>query len=321
MKKLFLVIVSAIVVMCFILAAVGADESLKTSNDPLDWKTKLDEMRAEIKDKGYSFTVDYNPACRYSLEQLCGFNAGLSAGDATPLESVTREKPIFKAPLPSRYIGYYTSAKDQGACGSCWAFGMTSAVEGLFKKTMGTDEDLSEQWLLDCNPWGWSCSGGFINFNMFVSQGSPTETCYYYVAYKHSCWTHCPYLYFIYDWDWVVSPYVIPPVEDIKQAIMTYGSVAVGMKADAYLQAYTGGVFDHCTPGDSNHCVALCGWDDSLGPSGAWLMKNSWGPGWGGVDIDQNGTVDPDEGGFCWIIYNCNNVGEAAAYPIPYYGG
>jgi C1A family cysteine protease len=110
-------------------------------------------------------------------------------------------------------------------------------------------------------------------------------------------------------------------VEDIKQAIMTYGSVAVGIKADSWLMAYSGGVFDHCTTGSANHCVALCGWDDRLGPSGAWLMKNSWGPDWGGVDIDESGTVDPDEGGFCWIIYDCNRVGDSAAYPIPYYGG
>ncbi len=318
MKKLSFISTLVIVLISLILTTgVIGDTS---DDNRKEWEKILEEMREEIKKNGHSFTVGYTPICEYRLEDLCCFKPELAYETIEDKETTTTEKLIANRDLPSRYIGYYTPAKYQGGCGSCWAFCMASAVEGLFVKTMGTEENLSEQWLLDCNPWGWDCGGGFINFNMFISEGSPTETCYPYVAYQHSCWTTCPHLYFIYDWDWVLNPYVIPPIEDIKQAIMEYGSVAVGVRATAYMQAYTGGIFDRCESGLTNHCVALCGWDDELG-GGVWLLKNSWGDWWGGVDIDQNGTVDPDEGGFMWIIYGCNRVGEAAAYPIPYFGG
>jgi cathepsin L len=318
MKKLFFVFTLGYVLISF-LFTTGV--SAQITDNEIFWQKKLEEMRAEIKEQGYSFTVDYNPACAFSLEDLCGFNSSLGNVSGDQKESVDTGGLGLARELPSRYIGYYTPVRNQGACGSCWAFCMVGAVEGLMKKIMSTDENMSEQWLLDCNPWGWSCSGGFINFNMFITEGALAETCYPYVAYKKPCNHSCPHLYFIYDWDWVYIPNVVAPVEDIKQAIIRYGSVAVGIYADAWFQAYSGGVFDHCSPGSSNHCVVICGWDDSLGASGAWLLKNSWGPGWGGVDIDENGTVDPDERGFMWIVYNCNRVGDSAAYPIAYFGG
>jgi C1A family cysteine protease len=319
MKKLLIVFTLGVVFSCFILTPLVYAQA---AEDNISWKEKLAEMRKEIKDKGYTFTVDYNEACQYNLEELCGFKpelgplSGIEGGNSTKQLAAV----IFKE--RSRYIGYYTPVKNQLSCGSCWAFGMVGAVEGLMKKLMGTNENMSEQWLVDCNPWGWDCDGGFINFNMFVTEGAPSEACYPYYGDDYlPCNTSCPHLYFIYDWDWVYAPYVVAPVADIKQAIMQYGSVAVGVYASYYFQAYSGGVFNHCTSGSTNHCVVLCGWDDSLGTSGAWLLKNSWGTTWGGVDINGNGTIDPDERGFMWIIYNCNRVGESAAYPIPYFGG
>ena len=92
----------------------------------------------------------------------------------------------------------------------------------------------------------------------------------------------------------------VPSVDAIKNAIYTYGSVSVGFYVDRYFQAYTGGIFTSCKKKvkNINHAVILCGWDDK---TGAWLMKNSWGTGWG-------------EDGFMWIKYGCNNVGYGACY-------
>ncbi len=319
MKKFFLVFSLTIVVFSLILVTGIKGTTTISEND---WQDQLEQMRKEINERGYSFTVDYNSACQYPLSQLCCFKTELAMGETSTRVEADDQNFTVRLDLPSRYIGYYTPAKDQGACGSCWAFCMASAVEGLIKKMMSTEEDLSEQWLLDCNPWGWSCQGGFINFYMFMNEGALTETCYPYVGYKKPCNHSCSHLYFIYDWDWVGNSGSVPPVNDIKQAIMDYGSVAVGIVADYWFQAYSGGVFDHCTGSELNHCVALCGWDDSLGPAGAWLLKNSWDTDWGGVDINGDGRIDQEtEGGFMWIIYGCNYVGYAAAYPIPYYGG
>ncbi|MCP5104218.1 MAG: hypothetical protein GY950_12600 [bacterium] len=311
-------------VFSFVFAVVSlllvAGDNLTTDVDKT-WAKKLEEMRKEIRAKGYTFTVDYTDACEYTLDQLGGFDPELANADTKSLG--TPATPKFKTPswgLPTRYIGYYTPPRNQGGCGSCWAFCMASAVEGQYMMATGYETNLSEQWLLDCNPWGWDCIGGFIDFSMFVTQGSPEESCYPYVAYQHACWTTCPQNYFIMDWDWVYIPGYVASTADIKAAIVEYGSVAVGIRATPYLQAYSGGVFNRCESGAPNHCVQLCGWDDTLG-GGVWLLKNSWGTNWGGVDIDLSGTVDPDERGFAWIVYGCNQVGHSAAYPIPYYGG
>ena len=322
MKKLllfftFVVWITGLMALTLTPAAnAGTGETLHKTG----WEKILEELRAEIKENGYTYTVDYNPACQYSLEQLCTFHSSLGHFDNNVPGSLQKKKPGSGNNWPSRYIGYYSSVKNQGPCGGAWAIGMAGAVEGLMLKTMGSAVDISDQWLIDCNPWGWGCTGGFVDYSMFVTEGAPAESCYPYAGQDQPCNPSCPPLYFIYDWDWVTGPYDLPPVEDIKQAITGYGSVTAGVYVNTAFLAYSGGVFNNCTSGSANHLVVLCGWDDSLG-GGAWLLKNSWGTGWGGVDIDGNGTVDPDEEGFMWITYNCNNVGYAAAYPIPYSGG
>jgi cathepsin L len=65
---------------------------------------------------------------------------------------------------------------------------------------------------------------------------------------------------------------------------------------------YTGGVLNRCKSrvNFTNHAIILCGWDDA---KGAWLLKNSWGTGWG-------------ENGYMWIPYGCDKVGDGAHYFI-----
>jgi C1A family cysteine protease len=295
--------------------AAGIDERAAANEDI---EKTLAELRAEIKANGYTYTVDYNDTLQYPLDQLCGFRPEFVFlnDDSSPL---SRETPLRATEdLPARYIGYYTPIKDQWSCGSCWAFAMAGTVEGQILKGLGSEVDISEQWLLDCNPWGWDCSGGNFNYWMFMSTGGIDEDCYPYLGYKTACDHSCPYLYFVYDWDWVVNGYSVAPVNLIKEAIMEYGSVSVGIHTNLAFHYYSGGIFNNCYSGQPDHAVILCGWDDSIG---CWLLKNSWGPTWGGVDIDGNGKVDPDELGYMWIIYGCNNVGYAASFPIPYYGG
>jgi hypothetical protein len=99
----------------------------------------------------------------------------------------------------------------------------------------------------------------------------------------------------------------IPGVESIKEATVTYGPVSVAVHSEDAFQAYDDGVFNASTLEEVNHAVILVGWDDSLGSEGAWIMRNSWGTGWG---------MD----GYMYIEYGCSNVGFAACY-INYPGG
>jgi hypothetical protein len=129
--------------------------------------------------------------------------------------------------------------------------------------------------------------------------GAVTETCFPYEASVTNCSlcsnpTYTP----VISWGYVTNGTSIPTTAAIKQAIYTYGSVSAAVYADSAFQAYTGGVFNENASGSPNHGIVLCGWDDS---KGAWLLKNSWGTGWG-------------IGGFMWIAYGSNSVGYAAAW-------
>jgi len=91
----------------------------------------------------------------------------------------------------------------------------------------------------------------------------------------------------------------IPTVDQIKQAIYTYGSVSAYIYADKFFQAYKSGVFNNSKRYKwTNHAIQLVGWDDT---KQAWLLKNSWGTSWG-------------INGFMWIKYGSCRVGEGAAW-------
>jgi hypothetical protein len=103
----------------------------------------------------------------------------------------------------------------------------------------------------------------------------------------------------------------IPSVADMKDALCTYGPVAVAVTVTPAFQMYNSGVFDEDDSGNVNHGITVIGWDDSkthaLG-SGAWLIKNSWGTHWG-----ETGGYGADRG-YMWIAYGSNQVGFGAAW-------
>jgi hypothetical protein len=95
-------------------------------------------------------------------------------------------------------------------------------------------------------------------------------------------------------------------VDRLKDALCKFGPLAVTVLATDAFQAYTGGdIFNECASGDINHAVTLIGWDDD---KQAWLIKNSWGTGWG--DTCGYGS----ERGYMWIAYGCNKIGAYAAW-------
>jgi hypothetical protein len=88
----------------------------------------------------------------------------------------------------------------------------------------------------------------------------------------------------------------------MKQAIMQYGPISVAVHANSAMQAYNGGIFNGCANGEINHGVVLVGWDDDQGTDGVWIMRNSWGTGWG------------EDGGYMRMPYGCSYIGYGACY-------
>jgi C1A family cysteine protease len=310
MKKLFFKGVFVLTLAALVLFVVY-QPAAQALNEKVDEKAiriskleaELAQMRAEIKANGYTYTVGNNPAMKYDLKDLCGFDRSRTVPLAYAVKNYPVNNEIKKTrSLPSSFIGTVTSIKNQGSCGSCWAFAAVGLMEAMILKNDGVEVDLSEQHMLDCNPWGWGCGGGFWPNDMLVDTGSPYESCYPYLAYETPCETGCPIDYTIQSWEFVTEDNVVPPTDLIKQAIYTYGAVAAGVYVDRNFQAYTGGVLNKCKKrvNWTNHAIILCGWDDA---KGAWLLKNSWGTGWG-------------ENGYMWIQYGCDKVGDGAHYFI-----
>jgi C1A family cysteine protease len=288
-----------IVSFLFFMAGTSSADGLSSAD--------IAALQKQGESEGWTFTVGENPATAYSLDELCGLKVpenwwvGAKFDPCAPTKS-----------LPTTFSwcdsGGCTPVKNQGSCGSCWAFGTVGPLECNIKLKDGITVDLSEQWLVSCNTYGWGCGGGWWAHDFHQSQTDPCggtgavlETNFPYVASDVPC--NCPYPhdYLIDDWAFVGNSYSIPPVASIKQAILDYGPVSVAVYANVAMQAYTGGVFNGCATGEVNHAVVLVGWDDTQGTAGVWIMRNSWSSGWG-------------EGGYMRIPYDCSNIGYAASY-------
>ena len=199
-----------------------------------------------------------------------------------------------------------TAVKDQGNCGSCWAFSTVGAFECNILIKDGVEVDLAEQYLVSCNHHSWSCGGGGFAHRYHMKTTDPCgdagavfENDFNYQAANVPC--DCPYEhpYVLDGWGYIDPSVEVPDPELIKRAIMEFGPVSVGVMADAGFSRYQGGIFVGSVAHDINHAVVLVGWDDNQGPNGVWFLRNSWGTMWG-------------EHGYMRIDYGSNAVGWAA---------
>ena len=202
--------------------------------------------------------------------------------------------------LPSSYDArnesLVTLAKNQGSCGSCWAFASVGAMESHMLKAYGAGpEDLSEQQQVSCNTSMWGCDGGSSNAIKYWEQkGSLDEDCFLYTTSDLTpCGeSNCMQLgYRVIDWHTVTVS-----TNDFKNSLYTYGPsywrYDVYSDFDTFWRDGNPGQVYTSQSGSSyrgGHAVLLIGWDDS---KGAYLCKNSWGIG------------GPNNDGTFWIAYS-----------------
>jgi C1A family cysteine protease len=266
----------------------------------VEQKMTIEEMRMEIERTGKTFEVGLTSVSGKKIKDLCGLVEPKDWRETGVFDGGCPYEVTLPSSFDLRDTGKVSGIRNQGSCGSCWAFGTLASYEGAILFDGGANEDLSEQFLLDCNSHGYDCDGGWYVFDELTG-GVPKESCYPYVAYEQSCKTSCTDYYPLSAWYYVGTSSGVPSTTDIKNAIYTHGVVAVAVYVDSYFQSYTSGVFNNTASGSPNHAVALVGWDDS---NSCWIMKNSWGTGWG-------------ESGYMRIGYGCQQIGYAAAYGIP----
>jgi C1A family cysteine protease/photosystem II stability/assembly factor-like uncharacterized protein len=189
------------------------------------------------------------------------------------------QKSAVSLPSAIDWSNNDSPVKDQGYCGSCWAFAVTAFIENL-----GLKDDLSEQVLVSCSDAG-DCGGGLLSLAMqyFKNTGVPDELCYPYIQKNGNCSFLCldpsykERISTVSDELWGIAN-----VEQLKDALQT-GPLVVGMKVpeDLTFDRYADGIYNYeggeIGEGQS-HAILLVGYDDD---QQCFKAKNSWGSSWG----------------------------------------
>jgi len=213
-------------------------------------------------------------------------------------DEVKMEKNLTAIPasLDWRAKGKVSPIKDQGQCGSCWAFSTVAFMESqnlIQGKALAT---YSEQQLVDCDTAGidQGCGGGLMHvaFAYFQSKGAEDDKHYPYTASDDTCAYNKK---FVIGHVSAITCAENVSIDTMKQQLNTVGPLAIAVAADDF-QTYDSGILV-CSYTQLDHGVLLVGYGTENGTD-YWIVKNSWGQNWGEQGFVR---VTQDENANCGI--------------------
>jgi len=206
---------------------------------------------------------------------------------------LTQNAPVFQPTVPMsslpdvvdwRKQGVVTPVKDQGGCGSCWAFAATETIESIVAiQTKTAPLILSEQNMVSCTPNPQQCGGtggcggatAELGFDYVKQKGISSEKVYPYRGVTGKCQELAKATN--------ITGYVKIKEnshDDLMTAVATVGPIAITVAASEWLD-FENGVFDGCVKdADLDHGVQLVGYGSDAG-NDYWQVRNSWGSFWG----------------------------------------
>jgi C1A family cysteine protease len=246
---------------------------------------ELEQIKKAIKDKGAKWEAADNFVFQLSDEnrkKRVNLKKSEVPNDVPEMSQDVGITPPATLDWRNNGGNFVTPVRNQGNCGSCWAFAATAGLESyaiIQRNQPGTNLDASEQVLVSCTNFG-NCGGGstYNAANYIRDVGLPTETCFPYTATDASCSGACA--------DRQTSTYKIgsivsvpKTISDIKTALVNYGPLPTTMNVYSDFFSYRSGIYSYVSGSFAGgHAVLIVGYDDA---GQYFIAKNSWGSGWG----------------------------------------
>ena len=208
--------------------------------------------------------------------------------------------------LPAKYdlreLGLMTPVRNQGSCGSCWAFAGVAAMESALLKNGKGAMDLAEQEIVSCDGSGQGCSGGWQPFDYMVKKGIGAEASFPYAARDMSCKTTAKVAKAI-KWGNIGTAGKRATEAEVKKAVIDFGALWITVGANSNWDGANGTV-TRCSNTQTNHAVTVAGYETDAKGKTNFIIKNSWGKTWNGD-------------GYVKTPLGCNNLGETVSFVVP----
>ena len=233
--------------------------------------------------KGKSWTLGVNQFSDWTREEyksMLGFKSQLKSSEVSQAikDMPTNCKKLDRKTQDWKSKGWVGRVKNQGKCGSCWAFSAVGGLEGAYAKHTGKFVEFSEQQLVECDKYSHGCNGGLMEngFYHWMRTAPRTEKDYPYELPPKQCREKQIHS----DYPTIEYGYRVDITWECLYEALTHGVVSVAIRAENDdFRSYKSGIIDGTGCGtDLDHGVTLVGYNAN---DDAWHVKNSWGSTWG----------------------------------------